>query len=523
MRKAFSLLLACMMLFSLAAAAEALFTPGEPHASHLDFRLYFKTMTAVAGKCTVSIQETVYQEDTAAQLYAQIAADEAALADLLSLQEHTVYIVKDLPAGLQRIGTAVYCSAQTILDGSYRPYLAEAACNTERWQSIGLAGLAFGTETDPNALAEWYATDAHDDMLSLFHAYFVPEFASADELHMAEMTAVSLAAHMAEKDGVSPVLTAATSDYIPGWLASIGVDRTCTDPYDGLLDGYTWTKNQFYPLIATSPKGDVFKLNPLYRDMNTPAQVRKALCDLELAVDDILAGIQQDAPDYYPILLKNYEVPITYEFGDSNYSITYHDNRRITIGSAVSMIHETAHMIAPCYVDRISRYMDTWKVEALAEYLSLTYYPSIIERETAYLNLRNGIPQPTEDELEIALWHAARDIYLQHAPMPATPQDVNVKLWYRAQTEASRQMDVAVRTVSSTYEGAGSASLELMNGNELSYTEAEWFACHLIHHYGLDAFLDYCMDKEGISFEEAFGLTYSEAKEQWLAQRTMTD
>ena len=518
-----ALLLACVLLFSHSAAESLSFTEGEPHASQLDFRLYFKTMTAHAGSCTISIQQTIFDPDQAAQLYSQITADESALTALLPAQQHTVYIVDKLPAGLQCIGSAVYCTAETVLDGSYRPWLAEAAYGTQRWQSIGLAGLAFGSEPDAAALAAWYADDAHDDMLSLFPAYFVQEFASADELAMAEASAVSLAEYIAEQDGAAALLTAHVSNYVPGWLASLGIERVHTDPYAGLLDGYTYGRNQFYALIATSPKGDVFKMNPLSRDMHTPAQVRRTLCDLELAVDAMLDGVEQDAPEFYPILLRNYEAPITYEFADSSYSLTYHDNRRITIGAATSIVHETAHMIAPCAVDRISRYMDTWKVEALAEYLTLTYHPSAAERATAFSALLNGLPASADAPAAPSFEAALREIYLQYASMPATPQEVNMKLWYRADLLAARQHGIEVYTVSGTYAGAGSASLELMNGNELSYIEAEWFASYLIDQYGLDTFMHYCMDEGGVAFEEAFGMSYTDVKEQWLSARTMLD
>lgn len=518
-----ALLLVCALLFSHAATESPLFIEGEPHASQLDFRLYFKTMTAHAGSCTVSIQQMIFDPDQAAQLYAQITADEAAFSALLPAQPHTVYIVDNLPAGLQCIGSAVYCTAETVLNGSYRPWLAEAAYGTQRWQSICLAGLAFGSEPDTAALAAWYETDANDDMLSLFPAYFVPEFASADELAMAEATAISLAGFIATQDGIDALLTANPYDYAPSWLASLGIDRTYADPYAGLLDGYTYGRNQFYTLIAISPKGDVFKMNPLSRDMHTPAQVRRTLCDLELAVDAMLNGIAQDAPEFHPILLHHYEAPITYEFADSSYSLTYHDNRRITIGAATSIVHETAHMIAPCTVDRISRYMDTWKVEALAEYLTLTYHPSATEREHAFCELLSSTSEQPGDPEVSAFPAALHEIYLQYAPMPTTPQEVNMKLWYRADLLAARQHGIEVYTVSGTYAGAGSASLELMNGNELSYIEAEWFACYLIDRYGLSTFMHYCMDEGGVAFEEAFGLSYPAAKEQWLSARTMLD
>lgn len=518
-------LLLCLLLACGAAAEEGLFVPGEPHASQLDFRLYFKTMTAHAGACTISIQQTAYEAESAAALHARIAKDEAALAALAPVQPHEIYIVSDLPAGLQRIGTAVYATEETVLDGSYRPYLAEAAFGTERWKAVGLCAAVFGADAEEEALAAWYADDAHDDMLSLFPAYFVAEFASAEELRMAEATAASLTGYILAQDGAQAVLTAEPEAYVPDWLASLGIYRPYADPYAGLLTGYTWGRNQYYALIATSPKGDVFKMNPLSYDMHTPAQVRRALCERELAVEAVIAGVERDAPEFAPVLRQNYAAPITYEFNEAGGNTTYTANRRITLNNAGSILHETMHMLTPCTVPRISRYMDSWKVEGLAEYLTLTYYPWVGEREEGLRSLQEGYVwiESAEDPQELAFWRAVGDVYLQHAPMPQTLQDVNIKLWYRATLEVRYQLGFPVSTVSGVYGNAGSASLEEMYGNELTYTEAEWLTCYLVDRYGLPAFMHYCMDEEGVTFEEAFGMTYAEAKALWLSERHPLD
>lgn len=506
-----------------AHAEESLFMPGEAHRSHLDFRQYFETMSAQAGECTISIAEAAYEPALAQQLYEQIAADEAVLAGMAQPQPHTVYVVDRLFDGMQRIGAAIYCTAEEVLSGAYRPWLTETAFGVEKWRGIGLAGYAFGEATDDAALTEWYADDVHDDMLSLFHAYFVPEFAGEDELHMAEQTAVSLMRYMIGQDGLQAAVTEAPSGYVQGWLGTLGIDRPYADAYEGLLDGYAYTRNQFYAMIATSPKGDVFKLNPLSRDMSTPAQVRMTLCELELAVDAILAGVKRDAPDYYPVLLKNYEAPITYEFAEADgYSVTYHSNRRIACGSAASVIHETAHMMAPCVIDRISRYVGRWKVEAIAEYLMLTYYPGRMEKERLWGYMQDDGIQAFEDPEGRAFAERIREIYLEYAPFPAQPEQINAKLWWRADVAAAQELEVAYYSISDVYVEAGSASLEAMNGNELSYVEAEWLASYLINRHGLSAFLHYCLD-EGVAFEDAYAMSYEEAKAEWLANRSMLE
>lgn len=505
------------------SAETPLFSPGTPHASHLDYRQYFTTMSAEIGACTVSIAEMDFESEQAAILYAQIAADEAVLSSLGDMQPHTIYVVKKPLAGMQRIDTVIYCTAAQVLDGSYRSWLAEAAFGLERWQGVGLAKVAFGEDVDISALRAWYSDSAHDDMLSLFPAYFVEAFATNEERYMATQTAAALTAHIITETGWEAFLKAVPEGYVSCWLKSLGIERVYIDTYAGLLAGYTWSHNQFYPLIATSPKGDVFKLCPLTHDMSTPVQVRMALCELEIGVDAILAGVQRDAPEWYPVLVKNYAAPITYEFGDNGgYSTTYWANRRIEVGAAVSLIHETAHMMTPCKIERISRYMDQWKVEAIAEHLVLTYYPGLAEKELVWRYLQDEEILALDDPEERVYWEKSREVYLRYARMPEVSEDVDVKLYLRADVVAIQELELELRTISDVYAGSGSASLDDMNGNELSYTEAEWLASYLINRFGLSTFLRYCLD-EGVSFEDAFGMPYQEAKAEWMAKRSILD
>lgn len=502
-----------ILLLPLAAAAEGLFVVGTPHKSHLDYRQYFETMSAQAGECTLAFAQSAYEEGLAQQVYAQVAADETVLSALAPARPHTVYVVDKPLAGMQRIDSAIYCTAAQVLDGSYRPWLAEAAFGTERWQSVGLAGYAFGAAVDEAALQAWYAGDLHDDMLSLFPAYFVEAFATPEERHMAEQTAIALFGYIAEQHGLDTALTADASAHVQGWLASIGVERAYADPFAGLLDGYTWGHNQFYALIGTSPKGDVFKLNPLSYDMTTAADVRLALCDLELGVDAILAGVKRDAPDWYDRLAKNLEAPITYEFKENNgYSVTYYANRRIDVGGAHTLIHETAHMMTPCQTGRISRYMDQWKVEAIAEYLTRAYYESMMEKHV----LMSFAQEAAEAESQS---YQAFSAQLLNGVYMNLFDSLELKSFWRLSVLTAEE---DLNPVSSVYAGAGSASLDAVNGNELSYAGAEWLASYLINRHGLSTFLHYCMD-EGVSFEEAFGVPYEEAKADWLANRSLLD
>lgn len=116
-----------------------------------------------------------------------------------------------------------------------------------------------------------------------------------------------------------------------------------------------------------------------------------------------------------------------------------------------------------------------------------------------------------------AFYTRTKEIYQEYAPLPETFREMNLNLFWRA-----RALVGGLNSVGDVYAGAGSASLEAINGNELSDTEGEWLASYLINCHGLSAFLHYCMD-EGVSFEEAFGMPYEDAKADWLAQRSILE
>lgn len=518
------LTLLLLFLLPLVVLAEApLFTEGEPHKSHLDYRQYFKTMTATAGECTLHIAADAYDPAQAEELYAHLAADEAVLSELLPLRAYAVYVVKKPLAGMQCSGQSLYCTAQQVLDGSYRHWLVMAALGAERWQAVGLAGYAFGEKADETALATWYADAAHDDMLSLFPAYFVEAFTSTDEMCMAEQTALSVTDYIIRERGIAAVFKADLAETVPGWLASIGVERTYADPYAGLLADYTYTHNQFYPLIATSPRGDVFKLTPLEYDMTTPDRVRMALCELEKGMDAILEGIERDAPDWYDRLAANYAAPITYEFGErGGYSTTHFDARRVDVGGAMSLIHETMHMLTPCVYDRISRYTDYWKAEAIATYLSHAYYNGQMEQMDVFALMQESHIVAHELPEMRAFYTWTKEIYQEEGIFPQDHQEIELARWWRAAVLAGTETGAGFNAVANVYAGAGSGGIEATNGNELSYAESEWFASWLVGRHGLSAFLHYCMD-EGVSFEAAFGMPYETAKTEWLQTRTLLD
>ncbi len=91
--------------------ADSVFTVGEPHASTLEFRQYFETMSATFGAGTLSIAQNVYEAAHADALWRTVMADWAALCEATGLlpeelTPHTVYVVRSTPMGWSALAAA---------------------------------------------------------------------------------------------------------------------------------------------------------------------------------------------------------------------------------------------------------------------------------------------------------------------------------------------------------------------------------------------------------------------------------
>ena len=59
-----------------------------------------------------------------------------------------------------------------------------------------------------------------------------------------------------------------------------------------------------------------------------------------------------------------------------------------------------------------------------------------------------------------------------------------------------------------------------LNGNELTEYQSFSFTAHLIDQHGLATFLRFC--EENLPFEQAFGVPYEAAREDWLVALNAT-
>lgn len=519
-------LLICLTGSARAAVQKQGFSAGAPHTHTVDFRRWFETMSATQGACTLSIDKSIYDAKKAQELMDLVSYAAWMLTDLTDapLQEHTIYVVKDLFAGIQRFDNRIYCRMEDIESGDYLPFMISAALGIEEpWKAIALQWMMTSSSIDRESLAEFYREIGDLNMLSLFPAYFSEEFMPSDYCKVAQLTAFSLGEYILKNYGFSALMQENCDEFRQEWLTWLGLDRQYVDFYAGCFDGFRYTHDKTYPLIAISPKGDTFYLQAIY-DVETPEQVRSLIHEAMSAPQELIDNLRVDEPEYADKLEENLKLSIKYYLEkDTGYSYAHWSLREVHLGSSTSVVHETMHILTRItnYSDRY--YMDRWKAEGIAEYLTLKYRPSVGTLEEYFWcmdskNLRISLFDTTEQRESKALLKTTRQLYLERAEQPQIPQDIDAMLYNEMMARAIQMnsMENSVSSVSDAFNGFNGTSATQRFINGMSYMEACSFSDYLIRNYSFKTFIDFC--ENNTAFEKVYNLSYEEAIAGWQAE-----
>lgn len=499
------------------AAAEPAFAPGEPHTSTLSFRQYFKTMIAAEGPVTLAIADRVYSAETAESLLACVRSDLADIAAVTgipveSLQPCTIFIVERLVnGGIERQGNRVYCQPADILSGAYRPLLINAALGAkDTWVGVGLAGCIWDAPTETPDLTVYYAT-GDLTLLSLAEPYFLPPFATQEEIALARTTAVSLCRYMLDNHSIPFLLADDGVALRREWLAAIGLDRPYDDPLYGALHQYTFRISTTCSLIAEDTRGNTIYLRPM-QDVTTSRDLCWFLHDLQSLPEAFFAQIDAEAPEYAARLRERY-ASLRIHCGESG-SWAVPEYREIHLALGGGFMHELGHILVPP-VNGASYYSTMWQYEGLCYWLAYHAAPTdALQRQyfdALQLFSAMEVPQTANHRFSCA----AVSLYLQHLPLPDSAAGVDVARYCHAMALVPlRWPDLAAdcawaATICDSY-----PSLRPENGNELTELQAFSFTAWLIDRYGMETFLRFCID--GIPFEAAFGLPYQTALTDWI-------
>lgn len=429
---------------------------------------------------------------------------------------------------VQRVGNAVYCTADDILSGSYRPALIEVMSEIPAyWKAVGLSGTLFAQPVD-NAMLRAYYQQADDlEILSLFPAYFTEEFASDKEILIAHETAVSLADYIIHEHGMNTFLSEDRPADRQAWLQTLGINRDYSDPYADTLAAYRyefWKDD--YLLVVTTDRGDTMYMQFMEDDLESPADLRSFLYEANIGVQAMLDGIAMEAPEYLQTVLHNYRKQVSVYFDPTAvYNFASWTEMKIMLLNSYAYLHEMAHILTYSSSQEAKSYArERWQYEAIAEYLSVSFYQMPCMKRYVY-SLWESIGDRINDSDPLTdVWDAFEARIIEkhqqiYGDFPQNWEDLDVALYWKAKAYMQTQEILANPGVKLEWiyslGDLTNRNGRMCDGDELTYKQAYSLADYLIETHGLSVFFAYCI--EDTSFEEAFGLTYEEVKALWIA------
>ena len=500
------------------------FIPGASHQLSAEYLDEFDVYSCTVEDVTIHVETSIYTEDTATAIAAKVHEDIRTLqAQDIALGEWDLYVVERLVGGrMQRAENALYCTADQIESGDYRVLLVNAYFDfplPELWKLYGCTAYLFDAEADDAALKERYSDSENLDVLSLFVAYFHPDYASPEEMDAAMAAACSFARYVIENHGMDPFLNTDCNAFKQEWLNKIGSGLTYEDPYASTVAEYTVTLHDYYSFIIESKRGEKLYCRPIEGDMDTPAELREFLYEISAGMDRILSAISQDAPESYVTIMENYSDPVHIYFDGTDRSYVKYSGRQIHLNCGYAFFHEIMHLLIPSNYDG-----EVWRNEGICDYFYLTYFQPGGQKRPYYAGFLTAVEQTAQSkESHDALFIDASRVYAAEYGMPSGIEQFDLKRFYELMAKVQAvYLEMGIEHTPSTYRAYEYyGSIKQDDGNELPAYQTVFFTEYLIEQYGLDVFLKSCLNE--VPFEEAFGVPYDEAKNSWMILFDTTD
>lgn len=265
--------------------------------------------------------------------------------------------------------------------------------------------------------------------------------------------------------------------------------------------------------------------------METPAQVRAFLYEAIAGPQRVIDGLRADAPEYADYMEENFSHPIKYYIDpdQEGYSYANWASREIHVGFTSSIIHETMHILTRVYANSSRYYMDQWKIEGLAEYLTLKYAPSAGEKESIFrsMTVYDLTPSKWDSEQDALLKQTtlmANEFYQEQAgSLPECAEEVDAFLYSLSMAKALQAVgNDEWNSVGDMFNSLNSKNISQRFVNGLTYEESLSFTDYIIRTYSLQKFLDFCKDEDAY-FEDFYDLPYEKAMEGWYRDMFGTD
>jgi len=493
------------------------FQINEHSASEL-FPDPFTTQTLTTEQFDLHIQDSLFEKEMAQTLYDQILADYTALSTLLQTDRHLdIYIMEDaLVDDILLDGTTIYCSEKDVEKGNYQTALVTAYTDFSLpWKLAGVEGAAFGEDVDLAELKEYYSTDANTLILTLFPAYFFGVYTDHNTLETARDTATSLVNFIIAEQGPAALYQPISqTDYRQAWLESIGLDITYEPFFDlGFLEEMDYSSTEEFPIIYTS-ENRTYAFSYNFAGSSEP--IMFMISSFNTGMENIMAYLEENAPDYFAQIRPVWEAPINYSF-DGSLGGAYSEPSKASLffpnWSLSNLIISTVNYLFP----EASGETQLWKGIGLSEYLLMM---ADVPDLSLYNYFRSSADELTDDNA--TYFTEMQNYYLSTADYPETLQDFDNGLLYEAMAVAALSnpllnFDYPRMAIWSIAKYSNQEDKYLAYpGNSMTYPEAYLFTKYLVATYGLESMLDYCSFYSAAAFENTFGLSYYEAYADFL-------
>jgi hypothetical protein len=470
--------------------------------------MYYKEV----GKVGLGMEEPIYSKAEADRYLKKVQSDIKTIEKAFvatRAPEIQVYIIQmPVESGIYVEENTVYCTIQELETESYRAKLVRSLYGlTDPAMIHGLEGYVFGESADVNALKKYYSEAEDISVLSLFGTRFYEEWNTEEEIGLAKETAVGLVGYLIEENKSDLILSQTISmDEKNEWLKSIEVKRTYENPYELPFVTFTFGKSKEHSLIIDSNQANYYMSSVV--EFSTAKEVEEFVYKDYDGRNYIVDYLKENAPnqfEYFYIDTKP-EYFISNKFRKRGGAAR--PGGKVELATHTVHLHEYIHVLTGGNRGA-SKY---WMEEGLAEYLSWVIYP---QNYMVKIDFTNATAKSLPDSSE---YYVKSMNYYKENGGEFGVGNIDSRLYADA---------CAYGVLNSAQNLPGNAqSIGLMyrlderyrgDGNELTYAEACSFTAYLVDKFSLDDYLAYHIgDKRNQSFEEAFGVSYNDAKQGWL-------
>lgn len=488
----------------------------------------FKTYRLELDVCTVDMESRLYDET------ALRAAGEQITQALAAMEEKTgtparnveVYLVQQMLNGrAQAVGSHVFCAPEDLNDRSYRPALTQASYGLTRpWQAVGLSRYIFEAAPDATELQKFYEDAAHENLLSLFPLYFLPDFVDLDTAQMAEQTAQSVTAYVLEKDGLDAFCELdATMDAVAPWALANQIEAPSLPEGCEAVDALAVAAVSDHSVILQADRTmDRFRFVLEPKDwIATADDFYTYLCRFYAGYHMMLEQMEQALPTAFAQVSQNVEQQITVKFIDIDKTSVGGENQ-VSIGSDGAIWHEILHNMLP--LQHGAKDADHWMGEGLAEYFSLpveTQFGGHMQEIMYQYLTAVWNEQMTAEEKEH--FDCILRCYTARFAVPEQANEIDYAWLYRsfAITTLLRgdlqlgDYALLMNTRSLQARAGLGAGEKDADGNGLTYPEALLMVDYLAERYGIDHVVSSYLAHQ--SCEEAYGKAYAALYQDFYA------